>query len=276
MADEYLSNGFIGLMVQHPVTGKEVESLIPTSGYSQNQPGVAKLLADLKAGTLSKEHGDATVEDIAKHVFAELVEAKGAQYLLDAMARVDGTLKKAAKEAKLETWRAKLDAPDMAEAQEAARGMYADMESLKAQVADLEAKIAEARIEVGAQLDVDGTFDLALISSGWYISEESKPKGSRETVKRDYSADAYTSKDSRTIGGIKVASTAEVITRDDDGNPTQWSCKYLANGKAYTGVGDSLHQADKAARSACIDAIAPGTSKANNAPKWYRVPRIKA
>ena len=53
-------SGFIGMMVAHPITGEETESLIPTSGYTQNQPGVTKFMADLGQGSISEAHGART------------------------------------------------------------------------------------------------------------------------------------------------------------------------------------------------------------------------
>jgi len=273
--DKYLDAGFIGIMVKHPITGEETESLIPTSGYTQNQPGVTKLMADLGQGSISKAHGDKSVTDIAKIVFAELVKAKGDQYLLDAMARVDKSLETAQKAAKLASWREKLDGSDFTEYQAAGKGLFASLESAKAELASVEAQIAEARKEVAEKLDIDKTFDLALVSSGWYVSEETKTKGSREKVGRDYSADTY-EQNSKSINGVAVKTSAKVTARDEDGEITGATVKYIAKGKTYTGTGDTLHDAHMKARESCMAVIAPDAKSSNvNTPKWFDVPKIK-
>ena len=156
---------------------------------------------------------------------------------------------------------------------EAAVDLYAEGEAVKAALADWEARVAEARTEVASALDIDKTFDLALLSTGWYISTETKAQGSKTVVKRDYSEDLYMSKKGRKINGVEVASTAQVTSRNDEGEPDGWKVEYVAKGKTYTHEAATLNKANKVAREACMAVIAKGMSTASNAPKWFRVPR---
>ena len=273
--DKYLEAGFIGIMVAHPITGEETESLIPTSGYTQNQPGVTKFMADLGQGSISEAHGGKDATDLAEAVFAELVEAKGKQYLLDAMARVDKSLETAQKAAKLAVWRQTLDGADFAEYQAAGKTLFESLEAAKAEVADIESQIADARTEVAEKLDIDKTFDLALVSSGWYVSEETKPKGTRTKVARDYSADVYT-QEGKTINEVAVKTKAQVTSRDDEGAITGAKVTYKAKGKTYTGEADTLHNAHMIARKACMEVIAPDAKAFTvNTPKWFDVPKVQ-
>jgi len=272
-SDALLEAGYIGLMLEHPVTKKLAESLIPVN-YTQNKPGVTQYVKDVEAGPLSEGHEGKTKTDVAMIIFAELAEAKnGPQTILDYMSGSAKAAKAAKAAAKLETWRSKLDSEDMAEHMEAAAELFAAVEAAKAQLAKLEADIADARQEVAEKLDIDGTFDLAIVSTGWYVAEGTEAKGKRSKVTRDYSADTYTSGE-RTIGGVKVSSIATVTSRDDEGDPNGWKVSYGAKGKTYTATGDSLHKTHKEAREACMAVIAPEQETAVNSPKWFRVPRI--
>jgi len=276
--DKYLESGFIGLMVEHPLTHKLQESLLPIGNYSQDRPGIKKYLADVSEGELSKDaHGEATVQDVAKVVFAKLVGDKGEQYLLDAMAKSDKSLEAAAKEAKLETWRAQLDAPEFAESMSYAASLYADRESLKAQMAELDAKVAQAKAEAAKTLGIDPTFDLAHVSTGWYVAEDTpKATGKKQPpVSRDYSADVYT-QDGKSINEVAVKSVAKVTKRSDDGKPSAWAVTYTAKGKSYSGEAKSLNKANQKARAACMAVIAPDAkTTACNAPEWFDVPVAK-
>lgn len=273
-SDKYLEAGFIGLMVAHPITGEKTESLIPTSGYTQNQPGVQKYMADIGQGDISEAHGGKSTTDIAKIVFSELVAAKGEQYLLDAMKRVDKSLESVAKAAKLAGWRETLDGPGFAEYQAAGKDLFASLEAAKAELAAVEAQVMEARTEVAEKLDIDKTFDLALVSSGWYVAEGTAVKGSRgDKVGRDWSADVYT-QDTKSINEVAVKTKLEVTSRDAEGNVTGARVTYVAKGKTYTGEGKTAHEAHKIARDACMAVIAPNAKSTNvNTPHWFEVPK---
>lgn len=272
-SDALLDAGYIGLMLEHPVTKQLAENLIPIN-YPQNKPGVAQYVKDVSAGPLSDAHEGKSKEDVALIIFAELAQAKeGPQYIIDAMSGSAKAVKAAKAAAKLETWRQKLDAPDMTDSMQVARDLFAALEAAQAQIAKLEADIEDARQEVADKLDIDKTFDLAIVSSGWYVAEKTEAKGSRKKVTRDYSADTYTSGE-RTINGVKVTSTATVTKRDDEGNPSGWKVTYNAQGKTWTETGETLHATHKTVREACMSVIAPDAETAINSPKWFSVPRI--
>lgn len=271
--DKYLEAGFIGLMVEHPITGQKTETLVPTSGYTQNQPGVAKFASDMKAGDVSEAHGGKDITKLALIVFAALAKEKGDQYVLDALTRTNKAAKAAAKAAKLETWRQVLDSDDMSDDMEQAADLFASIEATKATLAALEADVATAKADVAKKLGIDPTFDLALVSTGWYISEDTKSSGKRESVTRDYTADHYESAAGKTINGTEVMSTADVTSRDDEGTPNGWKIVYTAKGKTYTAEGTKFHKTHMEARKACMAVIAPEQETAVNSPKWFGVPK---
>ena len=271
--DKYLEAGYVALMVKHPITGEATETLVPTSGYTQNQPGVAKFASDMKAGTISEAHEGADISKLALVIFSELATAKGEQYVLDALARTDKSVAKAAKAAKLATWRELLDSDDMSDDMSQAADLFASIEAAKATLAALEADVATAKADVAAKLGIDPTFDLALVSTGWYIAEDTKATGKRTKVTRDYSADHYESDAGKTINEVEVSSSADVTSRDDEGQPTGWKVVYTAKGKSYTAEGSKFHKTHMIARKACMAVIAPENETAVNTPKWFGVPR---
>ena len=270
--DKYLEAGYVALMVEHPITGQKTETLIPTSGYTQNKPGIAKFASDLKAGDISEAHEGAGITDLALVVFSELVDEKGKDYVLDALTATGKSAAKAAKAAKIAGWRETLDSDDMADDMAQAADLFASIEAAKATLAALEADVATAKADVAKKLGIDPTFDLALVSTGWYISEDTKSTGKRSKVVRDYTADHYESAKGKTINEVEVASTADVTSRDAEGNPDGWKIVYTAKGKSYAAEGAKFHKTHMAARKACMAVIAPENETAVNTPKWFEVP----
>jgi len=271
--DAYLEAGMIGLMINHPITGKPTESLLPMGNYPQNQPGVKQFALDMEAGSLSEVHGELSTEELALIVFAKLAEAKGDDYVITALSKVDKAVEAAQAAKKVESWREKL--AGMVETQTQAAALFASRKSLREQLEAVEAQIAEAQAEVAQELDISGLFDLSLISTGWYVSEGTKTKGSREIVKRDYTANLYSCSAGKKINDVPIAATAEVTSRDDDGNPNGWKVVYTAKGKKYAATGETLNATDQEARAACMAVIAePGAATNNNCPKFYNVPKL--
>lgn len=271
--DKYLGNGFLALLVKHPITGDETESLLPISGYTQNKPGMGKFVADLSNGQISKSaHGDKSPEDIALFIFADLVKDKGSDYVTGYLQHGDKAIAKAKQEAKLATWRDKLDSQAFAEHMAMGKSLFAEHEALLAQMADLDARITDAKAQVAKALDIDPTFDLAHVSNGWYVASKTATKGSRQSVDYDYSADTY-EQNGKSINGTKVQTSAQVTSRDDDGNITGAVVKYVAKGKTYKGTGDTLHAAHQEARTACMAVIFADAKSTNvNTPDWFDVP----
>ena len=276
--DKYLEAGYVGVMVEHPITGKVQENLLELASYTQNGPGVRKFAQDVMAGTIADVHGDKDLTELARIAFAKLIEDKEEQFVTTILGKMDETIANAQREQLVNEWRAKLDELDNGGTQDAARELFGELTDVKAALADVEQRIAELRDEVSSALDISGTFDLSLIESGFYITADTKAKGSATKVARDYSADSYTK--TRKMNGTTVLCNANILERDADGKPIKWAVSYQVQdgelkGTTWSGGGDSLNAADKIARSDAIDALNPGAVKQNNAPNWYDVPKVK-
>lgn len=274
--DAFLEAGWVQIMVKHPVTGKETESLKAIANYPQNQPGVVQFAQDVALGRIGDGHEGKSIEDLARIIFATLIAKRddGWDFVRAGLGKVDETVKKALAEAALHTWRDKLAGLDV---QDHAASLFAEREEAAAILADVEARMAALKAEVATTLGIDKTFDLAWTHDGLYVAP-STPSTGKQVVARDYSADEYTTK--RTMHGQKLEVSAVVTSRDDDGQPDGWATKYTVldgpyAGNVYTGEGDSLNDADQGARVPCMADIFPtAISTNNNAPDWYRVPVV--
>lgn len=284
MTDDYLDAGFVGVLVKHPLTGKEQETLLDLSTYPQNRPGIVKFGKDVLAGKIAPVHGAKSLFNLAMFAFAKVAKDKGDKFVSDALASVDDSIKTAQKEQELTKWRDAIAKLDNGKAQKVAIDLYTEQESIKAQLADVQERIATTKSEIATQLGIDKTFDLALVDTGWYVASDTKKSKPGVTIERNYSADTY--EVTRTMRGVKVLSVATIKERDKTGAPTNWHVSYTVldgkhKGESFEHTSPSLNGADNgkgkdgkphgARRQLMIALDLPGV-KRNNAPVWYKIP----
>ena len=282
--DEYLAAGYVGVMVEHPITGKVQENLLELSTYPATRPGIVKFAKDVLAGEISPEHGpDATLESLAMAGFKSRLDDKrddAEQFIKDSLATVDESIKAAQAEALVNEWRERLD--ESADQDQAAE-LFAERESVKARLAELDEDIAATKADLAAELGISKLFDLTLISTGWYVTQATKSSGGGKAIPRQFTADAY--EVTRKLRGVQVKSTATITERNDDGEPTSWHVRYEVldgdhKGKVYESTGDSLNKADNrnddSARRVLMNELGLPGVKRNNVMVWYKVPAVKS
>ena len=280
--DAYLAAGYVGVMVKHPITGKVQENLLELNTYPATRPGIVKFAKDVMSGEISPEHGpDATLESLSMAAFKTRLSDKrddAEQFVRDTLATVDESIKAAQAEALVNEWRERLDeSTDQAQAAD----MFAERESVKARLAEIDEDIAAIKADLAAELGISKLFDLSLISTGWYITQATTSSGGK-AIARKFTADVYEVE--RTLRGVKVRSTATITDRDFDGEPAGWHVRYEIldgdhKGNVYESSGDSLNKADNrnddAARRVLMDELGLPGVRRSNVMVWYKVPAVK-
>lgn len=276
--DKYLDNGIVAIIMPHPVTGDDVQDTMTIANYPPTKPGITSFAKDVMRGAIDKNaHGDKTLQDLAQFAFFDRLSDKrddAQQFINDALATVDDSIKAAQLDAKLHKWRIALDAHNSGKTQKLAKDLYNELASLTAQRQELDAKIANAKDEIANALDLDATFDLSLVDTGWYVASKTKPQGKGKKT-RTYEVKTY--EVTRVLRGTKVKSVANVKSIDDDGLPDSVDVTYTVldgkhKGKKFAATGDSLNKADSVARTELMDKLDLPGVRANNAPVWYKIP----
>ena len=280
LSDAYLAKGVVAIIKKHAVTGDDVQDTLTIANYPATKPGITSFAKDVLGGAIDKEaHGDKSLQDLAQFAFFDRLSKKRddpKEFINEALATIDDSIKSAQKEAQLNAWRIALDAHKSGNTQKQARGLYKELSILMAKRQELDATIANAKSELAKELDLDTTFDIALVDTGWYIASKTKAQGKGKKM-RAFEIKSY--EVTRVMRGTKVKSIATVKSLDADNVPDNVDVTYTVldgkhKGKKFDGTGDTLNQADSIARTALMDALDLPGVRANNAPEWYKVPEV--
>jgi len=285
--DVLTKQGLAGIMLAggvHPVTGEQAEpteQFYTAAKYDATGPGMRTFYALLVGDDrkLHPAHGEKSPDQVVIELFAERLDG-GEAAVLKALKNASTEAKKAMREAKAVTYREQLAKLNV---QDKAKAAFAKIKAAEAALAKAKDEATKLRTATAEKLSLDGTFEIALVETGFYIpSETPRASGGTKTkVKRDWLAsDTYTLSKSFKGGGPKY--TAEAVIKNRDANDPEkgdWKVVYTCQGKKYIGsvVQDTLNAANDIARSKMIAEVRPGYKASNfNCPKEFGVPEVTA
>jgi len=254
ISDATLDAGFVSIILQNPITQEDMQSLVPLVSFAHNKPGIVSFATQVMLGKIDKDaHGDKDLQALALSIFADVVKAKGKDFVLDALSTVDDSIKKAQAQAQLHAWRIKLDELDKGQAQAQAKDLQSEYTTAQAKLADIKSRMDAHKASVAKKLGLDALFDLSYTDNGFYVASgtTSTSTGTRNSVDRDISKDQYTK--TGKVNGFDVYRECNVLGRDADGQPDTWSVKLVATdgkGKKHTyaasgNKGDTLYAVAK-------------------------------
>jgi len=240
ISDATLDAGFVSVIMQNPTGDGEIKSLIPLVSFAHNKPGIVSFATQVSLGKIDKDaHGDKDLQTLALAIFADVVKAKGKDFVIDALASVDDTIKKAQAQAQLHAWRIALDAHNDGQTQAQAKDLLGEYTTAQAKLADVKARMDTLKTQVAKDLGISATFDLAYTDSGFYVASgttSTKGTGTRNAIDRDLSGKDKYSKTGK-VNGFEVYRECTVLGKGDDGQPDTWAVKIVVTdnaGKKHT------------------------------------------